>query len=189
MIYVGIDYSMTCPAICLFRGEDITDVNNFKFHYLAPNKKYEGSFENGLITGWVKPTYSTQEERFDKISDWVLSCVTKFCDLKVGLNEPMTVIIEGYSMGSKGQVFHIAENTGLLKHKLYKKGISFEVPAPTTIKKFATGKGNSKKERMYECFEQKTGWDLESLLGGSRNNNPISDIVDSYFMCIYGLTL
>ena len=29
------------------------------------------------------------------------------------------IAIEGYSMGSKGKVFHIAENTGVLKYKIY----------------------------------------------------------------------
>jgi Holliday junction resolvasome RuvABC endonuclease subunit len=186
MIHIGIDYSMTCPAVCIFSGEDTTDPDNFEFHYLAPNKKYEGSFENGFITGWMQPTFTSQEERFDKISEWVLMLLTNAGGHEKGLNSDFNVTIEGYSMGSKGKVFHIAENAGLLKHKLYKKHIAFDTPAPTTVKKFATGKGNANKERMYECFEAETGWDLESLLGCNRDKNPISDIVDSYYMCMYG---
>ena len=98
----------------------------------------------------------------------------------------MHVTIEGYSMGSKGKVFHIAENTGLLKYKLWKHNIPFDTPAPTTVKKFATGKGNAPKERMYECFEATTGWDLESLLDCRRDKNPVSDVVDAYYMATYG---
>jgi len=188
MIHVGIDYSMTCPALCIYSGGVLHDPNNFKFHYLAPNKKYEGVFQNGFITGHIYPDWTTPEQRFDKISDWVLSCILKSCPSDTGLNTPMHVTIEGYSMGSKGKVFHIAENTGLLKYKLWKNHIKFDTPAPTSVKKFATGKGNSNKERMYECFEASTGWDIENLIGGKRDKNPVSDIVDAYWMCMYGMS-
>ena len=36
------------------------------------------------------------------------------------------IAIEGYSMGSKGKVFNIAENTGVLKYKIY-KDLQFEI--------------------------------------------------------------
>jgi len=187
MIHIGIDYSMTCPAICIYSGGQLNDPDSFEFHYLAPNKKYEGVFENGFVSGHIYPTYSTQEQRFDKISDWVLFCITKACPVETGLNTPMHVTIEGYSMGSKGKVFHIAENTGLLKHKLSKHNIKFDTPAPTTVKKFATGKGNAPKERMHECFEVDTGWDFESLIDCKPDKNPLSDLVDAYWMCRYGI--
>lgn len=187
MIHCGIDYSMTCPAICIYSGGDLSDLNNFKFHYLAPNKKYEGVFENGFITGHIYPTFSTQEERFDKISDWVLSCILKSCPTDTGLNTDIRVTIEGYAMGAKGKVFHIAENTGLLKYKLYKQHIPFDNPAPTTVKKFATGKGNAKKEAMYEAFFDDTSIDLEKILDCKRDKNPVNDIADAYWMCKYGM--
>lgn len=174
---------MSCPAICVYSGGDMTDPNNFQFHYLAPSKKYEGEFENGFITGHAPPSYNSQEDRFDRISDWVIKCLTASCPALTGLNTIKHITIEGYAMGAKGKVFHIAENTGLLKHKLYKHKLPFDTPAPTTVKKFATGKGNSNKERMYECFVAETGWDIESLLDCNRDKNPVSDIVDSYYMC------
>ena len=46
----------------------------------------------------------------------------------------------------------IAENTGLLKHKLYKIKVPTKPVPPTVIKKYATGKGNANKELMYEAF-------------------------------------
>ena len=190
MIHVGIDYSMSCPAVCIHNG------GVFTFHYLAPAKKYEGDFkefdidfDRPTIFGYIKPEFSTQEERFDKISDWVLSVIETECGVVKGLNEPLKIVIEGYSMGSKGKVFHIAENAGLLKYKLYKKKISFETPAPTTVKKFATGKGNSNKEAMYEAFFDDTSIDLEKILDCKRDKNPVNDIVDAYWMCKYGMSL
>jgi hypothetical protein len=94
--------------------------------------------------------------------------------------------IEGYSFGSKGKRENIAENCGLLKHKLYEDGHRFTVVPPTTVKKFAVGKGNSKKTPLYEQFYKETGVNLVELLNGSPEKSPISDIVDSYFICKYG---
>ncbi len=51
----------------------------------------------------------------------------------------MNKLLEGYSFGSKGKVFHIAENTGILKYKIHNMGVPLEVIPPTTVKKFATG--------------------------------------------------
>ena len=71
-----------------------------------------------------------------------------------------------------------------------KKKIPFISVPPTVIKKFATGKGNSNKEKMYEAFtaEVLTPLDLKERLTPKAKSikNPVSDIVDSYFICKYG---
>ena len=152
MIHIGIDYSMTSPAICIANGDSLS------FHYLTSVKKFEGKF-SGNVYGYVYPDWTEPEERFHKISEWAISVIEKTCDPQWGLNTPMSVVIEGYSMGSKGKVFHIAENTGILKYKLWQKNITFVTPAPTSIKKFATGKGNADKSMMYESFLAKNGLD------------------------------
>jgi hypothetical protein len=181
MIHVGIDYSMSCPALCIEKG------GAFVFHFLAPAKKYEGTWKDGTIIGHIKPDFLSQEQRFDNISNWALSCIENACGHEKGLNEPMKVVIEGYAMGAKGKVFHIAENAGLLKHKLWKHRIDFDSPAPTTVKKFATGRGNANKEAMYDAYVADTGEDLEKLLDCKRDKNPVNDIVDAYWMCKYGM--
>lgn len=90
-------------------------------------------------------------------------------------------------MGSKsGLVLNIAENGGLLKHKLWKAGIQFINPAPTSVKKFFTGKGNSNKIAMHDAFVEKTGKDISLLIESKKDGNPVSDIVDSYAMYLYG---
>ena len=90
-------------------------------------------------------------------------------------------------MGSKGKVFHIAENTGILKYTLYKNKVKYATVPPTVVKKFASGKGNSKKEQMYEAFIKETGTDLIKLLSYEKQlGNPITDIVDSFYLAKYG---
>ena len=103
-------------------------------------------------------------------------------------NKAQQCFIEGYAYGAVGRVFQIAENTGLLKYKLWKDGIPFSVFAPSEIKKHATGKGNSNKERLYECFLAETNVDIRKTLDIMNNKvwNPVSDIVDAYYITKLG---
>ena len=80
-------------------------------------------------------------------------------------------------------MFNIAENTGVLKYKLYQSGIPLECINPSTIKKNATGKGNATKHMMYDAFYTETRVDLIDEMKMISLNNPITDIVDSYFVC------
>jgi Holliday junction resolvasome RuvABC endonuclease subunit len=60
-----------------------------------------------------------------------------------------------------------------------------ETIAPTAVKKDAVGRGNANKQDMIDKFIQETNIDLYKELD-CRTNNPISDIVDSYFICKHG---
>jgi len=85
----------------------------------------------------------------------------------------------------------MAKNTGLLKHKMWKNKLKFQTYPPTVIKKFATGKGNSNKDQMYEAFvdELLTPTDLKEQLTpkAKKVTSPISDIVDAYFIAKCGV--
>ena len=179
MNIVGIDYAMGCPAICGYTGGEF-NFENCTFHYLIDKKN--PPFANNII-GDTKPDYVSQEERFDWISTWALSQVLCY--------NPDLVVLEDYSFGSKGRVFHIAENTGILKWKLWNSELEYHVVPPTVIKKFATGKGNANKEMMYESFLEETNVNLnESLeIKSEKIGNPVSDIVDSYYICKLALDL
>ena len=68
--------------------------------------------------------------------------------------------------------------------------IEFDIVPPTVIKKFATGKGNANKEKMYEAFDvENPGVDIRSWLTPRSTNtiSPVSDVVDAYFIVKYGL--
>ena len=172
----GIDYSMTCPAYSLFDGErwHIRYLTSVERHI---GKWYEFQTPLGLIevAGDRYRDHCTQEDRFDKISEWMMACID---------DDNARVVIEDYAMGAKGKVFHIAENCGLLKHKLWKRGIKFETLAPTALKKFATGKGNSDKMAMHMQFQKDTGVDLmkEMTPNAKDCGNPVSDVVDAFYL-------
>src|ERR1035437_2862317 len=133
-ILCGIDYSMTCPAMVVCHGT--FHIDNCKFYYLIDTKCYQGIFCGGKVIGKQLPKlWSSQEERFDLLSDFFMKILEQYDPQNVKM------MIEGYAMSAGGLVFNIGENTGLLKHKLYKKSFPFDVIAPTRVKKLATSKG------------------------------------------------
>lgn len=83
------------------------------------------------------------------------------------------VAIEGYAFGAKGKVFHIAENTGVLKYRLHQTGIPVEVIPPSAIKKQASGKGNANKEEMYKAFLKETFVNLQNVISPERKISEI----------------
>jgi Holliday junction resolvasome RuvABC endonuclease subunit len=174
--FAGVDYSMTSPAMVIYDDTKPFCFENCHAYYMTMTKKYETHFAN--VTG-VHFEYSSQMDRFDKISEYFLTMI---------LHHKATVVyIEDYSMGSKGKVFHIGENTGIFKYKVWNEQNDVVGVPPTVIKKFATGKGNSNKERMEESFkEENPKIDLKFELNmTARQWNPSSDIIDAYYVCKY----
>lgn len=170
----GIDYSMTSPCICCYNGE------RYYFYYLTTKKKFEGIFESRQHNMTFEGSNINHIElgindRFDEISDWAIQ--------KLRWNSVTEVLLEDYSFASTGRVFHIGENTGLLKYKLKRSIIPFTTVAPTVIKKYATGKGNAGKDQLNESFIEQTGLDVKQLLEQTEKQwNPSSDIIDSYYL-------
>lgn len=181
MRYVGIDYSMSCPAMVTwtdregkpFAWEDCTA------YFVTDVRKYVGRFDHNVF-GIAMKDWSCQEERFNHLAD-------TFGQL---LERDDRVVLEGYAMGAKGMVFHIGENTGLLKNRMWTTGVHYESVSPSVIKKHATGKGNSDKKAMHEAFVNLTGFDLKRKLGMSEQNwSPSGDVVDAFFACSLATTL
>jgi Holliday junction resolvasome RuvABC endonuclease subunit len=171
-IVVGIDYSLTSPAVCVSR--DKTFSNSF-FYYLNDRKSVQGKFHN--ILGDQHEEYLTDQERYENIASWVLTILADF------KKEDIVILIEDYSFGSKGKVFNLAENCGILKYMLYKAGYKFFTVPPTVVKKSATGKGNATKEKMYEAFMAETGIDLHNIISPTTKlGSPTTDIVDAWYI-------
>jgi len=177
MIVAGIDYSLTSPAICIHNG-DQWQYKNCTFYYMVKRDKLLES-EKGFIPT-LYPEFDHDVDRFDSLSKWSLGILKK--------HKVTHVNIEGYAFGAVGRVFQIAENAGLLKYSIWKEDMITSVHAPTVIKKFATGKGNATKEKMYDAFFSETGVDIREKTGiiSLKQWNPVSDIVDAYYIAKYG---
>ena len=168
---VGVDYSITCPCLCLFDERKEFKFQNCFFYYLTNTKKFADKILPN-ITGESFQEYLMDVDRFDSISDWAVN-------LCIGASD---VAIEGYSYGSKGKVFNLAENMGIFKHKLYKAAVPVTIVEPSKAKKLATGKGNADKAAMYKAFCEETQTDLVFTLNQKSLTNPVTDIVDSYYI-------
>ena len=70
---------------------------------------------------------------------------------------------------------------------MWRYDIPLETVPPAMIKKFASGRGNAKKEEMHTAFVNETGVNLHAVLTPDSNSikSPVSDIVDSYYICKY----
>lgn len=173
---------MACPALCVL-APDKSFANSH--HYFISNRKRDVAPVAGNIHCQLHQPWSTPEQRFDNISNTVMSII-QGCVMD---NDPH-VWIEDYAMGAKGRVFAIGELTGLLKHKLHQAQIPFDTVPPTVVKKWTTGKGNADKERMYRAFLARGN--TPDLMKWYYNKDdakvasPVSDIVDAYMIACYG---
>ena len=176
---VGIDYSLNSPAICI--ADDNFDFNKCSFHFLTSKKKHIGKFGKNIF-GYEIKDYNTPIERFSNISNWALDIIHKH------KSDTAKVFIEGYSFGSKGQaVFQIAENCGILKYRLQMSpSMLYDTIVPSVVKKYASGKGNADKQLMYDSFKKHTKIDLMKMFDMEKLNNPVTDIVDSYYIAKVG---
>jgi len=176
---VGIDYSLNSPAICI-AGDDF-DFNKCSFHFLTSKKKHIGQFGKNIF-GYEHKEYKNPIIRFSNISMWALDIIHKH------KTDTAKVFVEGYSFGSKGQaVFQIAENCGILKYRLQMSpSILYDTIVPSVVKKHASGKGNADKQLMYDSFLNHTGADLLKAFDMGKLNNPVTDIVDSYYIAKVG---
>jgi len=191
--YAGIDFSMSCPAISIWedRGEPINFID-VAVHYMIDDKKVQGKRDN--LTGY--PTYTEwtcNEERQENLADWVIGLLK---EAHVSM-----VFLEDYAFSARGRVFQIGEATGLVRYKIWKELKFSVIPiSPTKVKKYATGSGIAKKEQMYTAFVRETGIDLQNILKpqeftkagmpkkrSKKIGNPISDIIDSYYVLKTGL--
>lgn len=106
--------------------------------------------------------------RFHGILDSIMS--------DVRTHQPKIVFIEGYSYNSNGgSMFDRAELGGIIKKALWDKKVKFEELAPTSLKKFITGKGNAPKELMMLKVFKRFGVEFSS-----------NDLCDAYCLARYG---
>jgi hypothetical protein len=187
--YVGIDYSMSSPAIAIYRGDPAAfQWQDVEFHYYTQVQSLAKDWiTNGNI--WCRgysviDAHKNNEERFLRLAQWAIMAIVGTIPSMVPDPEQTYIAIEDYALGGKGRVFEIAENTGCLKQLLRAAEYNFELIPPTVVKKFATKKGNSDKDKMYAAWLDETKFDIwkEMTPGRGKISSPVTDIVDAYFI-------
>ena len=181
-VYAGIDYSLTSPAICVYDTKDGDFCfDNVQAYFRSNLKRFE-LFEEDNLHGENHESWDLEMARFEDIAEWAMDVMEEY--------KVKTAFLEGYSFGSTGRVFNIAENTAILKYNMWHNYIDYEIIAPTTVKKFATGSGNANKEKMHDSFvEENPRRDLKSVLIPRSSNiiSPLNDVVDAYFILKCGM--
>ena len=193
--FCGIDFSLTSPAMCFHHTDDA----KLSWYYMSTTKSklkeshnlhssiidVPKSVNQDLLEGSIDASF----DRYNQISEYFMSIIE--------IHKPKHIFLEGYSLGSTGKVFSIAENTAVLKTRLYDKNYYVSVIPPTVVKKFATGKGNASKTIMREKFFEINDIANKRKLIEPRItdlhkvakyvNSPMTDLIDAYYICMYGL--
>lgn len=180
----AIDWSMSAPSITTFNTDREFKFSNCSSYYLTNTKKYIINDIDLDIHGFklddIIGDYNSNEERWDRLSDWGIEIIrdSEYC------------LIEGYSFGStSSMICQIAENAGLLKHKIYKMGTPLTIAEPSKIKKFASGKGNATKPILYQSFVEQEQVQLRDTFNMSGDVwEPMAGVIDSFYMCKYLLS-
>ena len=98
--------------------------------------------------------------------------------LLIGVN---VTVIEGYSFASTGRsVFQIAGLGEIIRYTLWRTGRPYVDVPPPTLKKYATGKGNSPKDAMIEAAIRHFGF------RGSGNDEADAYLLWAMAMHAYG---
>ncbi len=81
------------------------------------------------------------------------------CGMLVAKHKPELVVIEGYGFANKHTLVTLVEIGTAIRLMLYINQVPWATAAPTTLKKFVSGKGNMKKDgMMLACYKQ---WGFE----------------------------
>ena len=131
MIAIGIDPSLTRTGLALYSGAWQETACFTSSHIAGLRNRVErmrvlvGEIASQIIN-WIEPTSGV-----------------KVC-----------VFVEGYSFGSKGRaIYQLGEFGGVLRWVLSGPRTEiFEVP-PSTMKKYATGKGNANKAAVFDAAQ------------------------------------
>ena len=196
-LYVGIDPSMNSTGLTLLCYDNGIEIFK-KFYIIKPGKltkkeksaelKYISFFEYKLYNKHDKSEVSTDNE-IGKTIDFISVCniIKNILIDEINKNDITNIIVceEGISYGSSNtkSVFDLSGLNYLIRNTIIQIIHNFNfgeliIATPAQIKKFATGKGNSNKLIMINCFKNiHPNFDIPK----------IDDISDSFFMAEYAM--
>lgn len=107
-----------------------------------------------------------------KGSERLIDIRSRVCRISLGAD---LVAIEGYAFAKPNQAHQIGELGGVLRVMLTELGIKWIEVAPSQVKKFATGKGNAKKEEIAVAIYKRWGREF-----------PTNDEADAFVLAVIG---
>lgn len=215
MILVGIDFSISSPAFCVYKDGKYTwgsvTRSDRSRESLVKNSKKPYSILDGhesfildyILKEDLPSDYSERERaKIGYFLDIVLTIWNRIQGvIENNGKEEVKIAIEGLSFSSNGNaLIDISMATALLRERIC--GLigsqNFYVFSPTSIKKFAL-KGNSKKDELYDQLSNREndGTNLDEfckilrdnksewITGSKVVNKPIDDLVDATWILLY----
>jgi hypothetical protein len=208
MTYIGIDFSLNSPGVCVQnQNGDYHFISFFNFGNRKWGTKIPKAFSTheelmnlNLIHGVYynrdvndKDFLKRERQKLvdaQKISNLLIDKITDFID-----ERSVNISLEGFSYGSKGNSFiDIVQYNSFLRYSLVQRyGVSnISIFQPSHVKKLA-GKGNANKHYMIKAFQDNVlddknlkrsmFWKWIKDKDFSKDiPKPIDDIVDSYFI-------
>jgi len=151
MRYCGLDLSLTGTG------------------FVVINKK--GTIVNKSL--FSTTSKQSTEERIVSIASDIEKGIRKFCPKK----EETIFYVEGLAFGARGRaMLELAALHYYIRIFLYKNKFNYKMISPTEVKKFVSGKGNTKKELMLLKAYKKWGETFE-------DNN----LCDAYCLARYAI--
>lgn len=112
-----------------------------------------GEYGHVIFQKEIKSKVDDDPERFMDITKQILD----------NLFEGDIICIEGFSYGSKGKGVSTQYGIGwLIRSELIRNGYSYQEVSPSSVKKFATGKGNVNKDAMVLPIYKRWGFEHNS---------------------------
>jgi hypothetical protein len=203
MIKIGIDFSLTSPAICVYKNGIYSFISFFndggKDWKKSKSKNYR--YHNDLfnIIDIIPYTRKIDDSNYrneqkTKMSDAFMIVNLIIDKLKSIIDDDVIIGLEGFSYGSiSSSTLDLAMYNSFLRMKLIENFGSdvLNIISPTEGKKMLFGKGNAKKDDMIQAFiDNKLNDDL--LLENAfwkyckengvdfKQPKPIDDLVDAY---------
>lgn len=200
MTTIGIDYSITSPAITVFDGSHYNFISIFDVDVKnwLESKKFKIHREIQDFADVIpfsrqtdKSTYQT-EQRSKLLNAEQLATLTTHTIRYVVVDYDVRIALEGFSYASKGMAsLDLVFYQSVLRLRLMEDfgADNLFVFSPTEAKKLA-GKGNYSKEQMISAFADNVlGDDIlaahpfhQYVVKNGLKGKPIDDIVDSYFL-------
>ena len=164
MIKIGIDFSLTSPAICVYKNGEYRFISFFndggKDWKKSKSKTYRYHNELCDIIEVIPYTRKIDDSNYrteqkTKMADALMIVNLIIEKIKTVIDEDVAIGLEGFSYGSiSSSTLDLALYNSFLRMKLIENFGSdcLNIISPTEGKKMLFGKGNAKKEDMIQAF-------------------------------------
>ena len=203
MIKIGIDFSLTSPAICVYKNGEYSFISFFsdggKDWKKSKSKTYRYHNELCEIIEVIPYTRKIDDSNYrheqkTKMADALMISNLIIDKLKAIIDGDVIIGLEGFSYGSiSSSTLDLAMYNSFLRMKLIENFGSdcLNIISPTEGKKMLFGKGNAKKEDMIQAFidnrlkdDDLTKSDFWKYCKSNgvdfKQPKPIDDLVDAY---------